>query len=107
MEKLTNRQLLELIHRDQKEQTLEFKNLKKSHYELKNSVTELDHTIRGTKYDQDGGIAGDVNKLKKEVRELKIWKVRIVAVGSTISAILGGLLTFFATRINGIKELLR
>lgn len=89
-----------MIHRDQKEQTLEFKDLKKSHYELKDTVTELDHTIRGTTYDQDGGIAGDVNKLKKDVKELKTWKTRIVAIGSTISAILGSLLTFFISRLN-------
>jgi len=75
--------------------------------DMKRMINQIHICLMGTEYDQNGGIASDVTKLKKDVKELKIWKIRIVTVGSTVSAILGGLITFFATRFNGIKELLK
>lgn len=88
MEQLTNRQLLELIHRDQKEQTLEFKDLKKSHYELKNVFTEMDHTIRGTKAERESGKGGMakqvqdntqcIQAIKKKQYKITTWGVVIV-----------------------------
>lgn len=73
----------------------------------KRMLTQIHICLMGTEYDQNGGIVSEFKKVKTDVRMLKIWKIRIVAVGSTISAILGGLFTLFATRINGLKELLK
>jgi hypothetical protein len=75
--------------------------------DMKRLFTQIHICLMGTDYEKNGGMVSDVNKLKKDVKELKIWKIRIVAIGSTISAILGGLFTLFATRFNGIKELLK
>jgi len=75
--------------------------------DMKRMVGQIHVCLMGTDYDQNGGIASDVKKLKKDVKDLKIWKTRMITIGSTISAILGGLITFFATRFNGIKELLK
>jgi len=74
--------------------------------DMKRMLNQIHVCLMGTDYEKNGGMVSEQNKLKKDVKELKIWKTRMIAVGSTVSAILGGLFTFFATRINGIKDLL-
>ncbi|MBA7526580.1 hypothetical protein ES705_18742 [subsurface metagenome] len=74
VEQLTNRQLLELIHRDQKEQTIEFKGLKKSHYELKDTVTELNHTVRGTTAERESGKGGMAKQVQNNTECIQIIK---------------------------------
>lgn len=75
--------------------------------DMKRILTQIHVCLMGTDYEKNGGLIGEFKKVKCDVKKLKIWKIRIVTAGSTISAILGGLLTFFATRINGIKDLLK
>jgi len=74
--------------------------------DMKRMVGQIHVCLMGTDYEKNGGMISDQNKLKKDVKELKIWKTRMIAIGSTISAILGGLFTFFLSRLNGIKDLL-
>ena len=88
MNRITDRQLLEMIHNDQKKQTLEFKDLKESHCELKDTVTEMDHTIRGTKAERESGKGGMakqvqnntecINTIKKKQYKITTWGVVIV-----------------------------
>ena len=88
MNRFTDRQLLEQIHHDQQQQTLEFKDLKKSHYELKGVVTEMDHTIRGTKAERESGKGGMakqvqtntecIHTIKKKQYKITTWGVIIV-----------------------------
>lgn len=74
--------------------------------EMKKMLMQIHICLMGTEYEKNGGLVSDVKKLKTDVKELKIWKIRMIAIGSTVSAILGGLFTFFASRLNGIKDLL-
>jgi|GEM_PF-7007248 len=75
--------------------------------DMKRMVGQIHVCLMGTDYEKNGGLVGDFKKVKCDVKKLKVWKIRMVAIGSTVSAILGGLLTLFATRINGLKELLK
>ncbi len=79
---------MELIHRDQKEQTIEFKNLKSSHYELRDTVVEMDHTVRGTRAERESGKGGMakqvqdntecIQAIKKKQYKITTWGVVIV-----------------------------
>jgi len=82
-------------------------NMMINHADMKRMLNQIHICLMGTDYEKNGGLVDDFKKVKCDVKKLKIWKTRMITVGSTVSAILGGLLTFFATRLNGIKELLR
>ena len=73
--------------------------------DMKRKINQIYICLMG--YKKTDGLVDEHNKMKEDVEKLKTWKTRIVAVGSTISAILGGLFTLFATRFNGLKELLK
>ncbi|KPK79343.1 MAG: hypothetical protein AMS27_18105 [Bacteroides sp. SM23_62_1] len=75
--------------------------------DMKRMINQIHICLMGTDYEKNGGLVSEFKTVKADVKKLKIWKTRIVTIGSTVSAILGGLITFFATRINGLKELLK
>lgn len=65
--------------------------LKISHYELRETVTELDHTIRGTKAEREsgkGGMARQVDQNTKCISTMKKRQNRIVAWGSMLVAVI-------------------
>ena len=74
---------------------------------IKRMVGQIHIKLMGTNYDQNGGMANDVNKLKKEVKELKTWKTRIVAAGSVISVLISFLAALIITQWNHVKEAIR
>ena len=95
------------IEQIQKEQGKNQDNLMVAQGEMLNRVMQIHVCLMGTEYEQscNGGMVSDVNKLKIDVKSLKTWRTRIVAVGSTISAILSALWLALLMRWNEIKEL--
>ena len=78
------------------------KDLKISYYELKETVTEIDHTIRGTKIEREsgkGGMAKQVDQNTICISQIKRKQSKIVAWGSMIVMVLNvavfGLINFF------------
>lgn len=76
--------------------------LKSSHYELRDTVIELDLTIRGTKAEREsgkGGMAKQVEQNTECIRQIKKKQNRIYAWGSMLIIVLNtlfiGLLNFF------------
>ena len=74
---------------------------------IKRMVGQIHVKLMGTNYDQNGGMVSDVNKLKREVKELKIWKIRIVAIGSVLTGLFTFLATFIATQWHHFKDMIK
>lgn len=100
----TNKELLqEVVHKV--DQTIaittdlksSYEDLKKSHYEQREIVTEIDHTLRGTKIEREtgkGGMAKQVQVNSQDINCIKKKQTRIFAWGTVILTFLN--ICFFA-----------
>lgn len=93
----TNKELLQEVLTEVKENkalTTRLSNshegLKKSHYELREAVVEIDHTIRGTKIEREsgkGGMAKQVEQNTECINQIKKKQNKIIAWGSMLVAV--------------------
>lgn len=73
----------------------------------KRMISQIHVKLMGTDYDKNGGMVSDVNKLKREVKELKIWKIRIVAAGGVITGLVTFLGAFFISQWHHFKDMVK
>ena len=86
----TNKELLQEV-------LSEVKDVKKSHYELKGTVTDIDHTLRGTKIERNsgkGGMAKQVDQNTECIGKIKRKQNMFYAWGSMLVLVINA--AFFA-----------
>ena len=71
-------------------------------------LNEIHYLLAGTSFEekQNGGLVGDVQKLKEKVKKNTNWRITITTAGTTIASIVGFILFKLGTIISNIKELL-
>jgi len=71
-------------------------------------LNEIHYLLKGTRYEevQNGGMVGDLEKLKTRVKKNTNWRMTITTAGSTIATIIGFILFKLGNIIGNLKELL-
>lgn len=67
-------------------------------------IREIHYLLAGTKYEKDnGGLVGEVSKIKKKVGKNTMWRIRITAAATAIVGLLGFILVRLGSIINTVK----
>lgn len=69
--------------------------------QILNRVNEIHVALVGSpeyKIEDNGGLCGEVKRMKKDVDGLKTWRTRLIAIGATISGIFGFIITLLTIK---------
>lgn len=73
-----------------------------------NRIKEIHHLLAGTEYEQNnGGLVGDLKRLKGKVSKNSTWRIKITAAGTAIVGAIGFILVRFGSIISTIRELIK
>jgi len=76
--------------------------------EQMNRIKEIHHLLAGTEYEKNnGGLVGDIKRLKVKVSKNTSWRIKITAAGTAIVSVISFVLVKFGSIINTIKELIK
>ncbi len=72
-------------------------------------INEIHHLLAGTEYEKgkNGGLVGEIGRLRKKVGANTSWRVRITAAGTAIVGVLGFLLIRFSSILNTLREIIK
>jgi len=71
-------------------------------------IKEIHTFLVGTEYEKNnGGLVGDIRKLKEKVQTNTNWRIKITAAGTAIVGLISFVLIKFATIIGTIKNLIK
>jgi hypothetical protein len=72
-------------------------------------LNEMHYLLKGTTYEQpqNGGLVGDVEKLKTKVKKNTNWRMTITTAGTTIATAIGFVLFKLGTVLSNLKELIK
>ena len=70
-------------------------------------ISEIHHLLAGTEYDKDGGLVGDIAKIKKRVHTNTAWRIKITTAVSAVGIAFGFVLFKFGSIISALKELIK
>ena len=83
-------------------------NIQVNQSEQMNRIKEIHHLLAGTEYEKNnGGLVGDIRKLKEKVQTNTNWRIKITAAGTAIVGLISFVLIKFATIIGTIKNLIK
>lgn len=69
-------------------------------------IREIHYLLAGTEYEKNnGGLVGDMKRLKTKVSKNTLWRTRMVATGAAVAGVIGFVLLRFNSIINIIKGL--
>jgi len=71
-------------------------------------IDQIHYLLAGTDYEDgnNGGLVGEVKRIKQKVYANTSWRIKIMAVGSAAGVVIGFVLIKFGTIISALKELL-
>lgn len=70
-------------------------------------LKEIHYLLAGTEYNKEnGGLVGEVNKIRNKVHTNTAWRIRMTAMGTAVAAIVGFILFKLSSVIATIKELI-
>ena len=79
-----------------------------NHGEEMRQIKEIHTFLVGTEYEKNnGGLVGDIRKLKEKVQTNTNWRIKITAAGTAIVGLISFVLIKFATIIGTIKNLIK
>ena len=70
-------------------------------------IKEIHHLLAGTEYDKNGGLVGDIVKIKKRVHTNTAWRIKITTAVSAVGIAFGFVLFKFGSIISALKELIK
>ena len=83
-------------------------NIQVNHGEEMKQIKEIHTFLVGTEYEKNnGGLVGDIRKLKEKVQTNTNWRIKITAAGTAIVGLISFVLIKFATIIGTIKNLIK
>ena len=83
-------------------------NIQVNHGEEMKQIKEIHTFLVGTEYEKNnGGLVGDIKRLKVKVSKNTSWRIKITAAGTAIISIISFVLIKFATIIGTIKNLIK
>jgi len=79
-----------------------------NHGEEMRQIKEIHTFLVGTEYERNnGGLVGDLKRLKVKVSKNTSWRIKITAAGTAIISIISFVLVKFAAILSTIKEMLK
>ena len=83
-------------------------NIQVNHGEEMKQIKEIHTFLVGTEYEKNnGGLVGDIKRLKVKVSKNTSWRIKITAAGTAIISVISFVLIKFATIISTIKNLIK
>lgn len=73
--------------------------------EQMNRMNQIHFLLAGTEYEEnDGGLVGEIGRMKKEVHKNTIWRVRMMAVVSFVVLIGGTVVAWLSSVVDKLKN---
>jgi len=71
-------------------------------------MDQIHYLLAGTDYESEnnGGLVGEVKRLKRKVSINTSWRIKLTAVGSAAMAVIGTILFKFGSILSTLKELI-
>ena len=83
-------------------------NVQVSQAEQMSRINQIHYLLAGTDYENknNGGLVGEITRIKCKVHKNTSWRIRITAAGSAVASIIGFILFKFGTILTALKELI-
>ena len=92
----------------QEEFRIAMDNMTVNQAQLLNTTNQIHFLLAGTKYDQknNGGLVGEIDRLKKRIESNTNWRIRMTAAGTAILAGMSFAIIKIGTLISSLRELI-
>ena len=83
-------------------------NVQVNQAEQMSRINQIHYLLAGTDYESEnnGGLVGEVKRIKRRVNRNTSWRIKITAVASAVMAVIGFILLKFGMIISTFKEFL-